>query len=162
MPNIKTGIQKDIQRGNDGEKLVASLLSDLGIKYEFVDKENREFYDIIFWLDRKKYKIEIKYDYFQKKSGNFAIEVFNTYAKKKSGLSITKSNLWIHILDEQTMLITHTSKLKDFCRKNKPAKIIERGGDKNARLWLYPSSSIIGIFKNISGITLENFKIIIQ
>lgn len=153
----RSDIQRDLKRGDEGEQLVASFLSSFNIPFTFVEKSKREFYDIIATINGKKYTFEIKYDYYQKKSGNFAIEVHNTRQDKKSGLSITKSNFWIHILDDDHILLTKTTKLKKFCRENIPFKTIERAGDNNARVLLYKRAAIEPIFVNVVGMGTAEF-----
>lgn len=149
-----TKLNNDIKRGTAGEQLVQDLLDKVGIRYKSVDDKNRAFYDLVIFLPKtQRCTLEVKYDYYQEKSGNFAIEVFNTRSNKKSGLSITKADFWVHILGDKDILLTPVGILKDFCRSNKPTRKIEKAGDNNARIFLYKKDLILPIFVNIQGLS---------
>jgi hypothetical protein len=158
---ISTKLKKNFQQckkdGDKGEKLVKKIFEDIGFKCIPVSIAERLFYDLNIQIKNTAkfgpnyitYKIEVKYDYYFTKSGNIAIEVYNTKQKKKSGLAITKADFWIHILDKENIYITNVCILKDFCRRNKPLKIIDGAGDNNSRLYIYRFEDIKDIFTNI-------------
>ena len=60
----------------------------------------------------------------QKKSGNIAIETYNPVSKKKSGISVTKSDLWAHIAMNQVW-IANTEALKDYIKNNSFMRLLE-------------------------------------
>ena len=92
------------------------------------------------------------------KSGNIAIEVYNPRSKKDSGLSITRSDLWVHIVNNKYW-VAKSKKLKSFVAKNPPLRIIPQGGDGNATLWLYKVETILPkIFHRIDHLTGKEAK----
>ena len=92
-------------------------------------------------------------DLHAKKSGNIAIEIYNPKAKKKSGISITKSDLWAHIAMGEVW-IAKTEAIKDYISNNEGKKI-PYAGDGNATILLYKARKIFNScfsrIDNISG-----------
>src|SRR3972149_731963 len=90
-------MRKQLSQGKDGEDRVYSILYKAGYDPEFVCKAERSFFDI----KCKDFTVEIKNDLRAISSGNVAFEVFNPLSGKNAGLSITKANLWIHIIGDE-------------------------------------------------------------
>lgn len=136
-------IRKDLAIGDVGEKIVMSLLTAVSIQcVQAPGKGRRPSYDLEFCLQDKNYTIEVKYDLYASKSGNVAIEVYNPKSCKNSGLTATKANLWCHIVDGHTYC-AKVSDLHDFVKQNAPFRVICRGGDGNATLYLYKMEHIL-------------------
>lgn len=132
---------KDLNTGKAGENKVIALLTDHNINAKLNDTDNK-YYDLSFTLRRKKIKVEVKNDKMANVTGNIAIEIHNTRSDTPSGLSLTKAHIWAHILNEEVWF-ANTSSLKDYTESVELLKRVERGGDNNARLLIYPKESIL-------------------
>jgi hypothetical protein len=149
-------ISEDIINGEMAEFWLMGILANADfICDKNVDKKTRKYWDIECKSLTHHFKIEVKYDRKCAETGNFAIEVHNPKANRPTGLSITKSELWSHILSQDEILITSVSKLKSFIKKTTPKKVIQFGGDGNAQLWIYPKDDITKIFCNLSKLDNE-------
>lgn len=138
-------VQHDIKIGEAGEKLIISLLHKAKVKADKnEDKKKRSDFDIECGLPHggRTFTIESKYDLYASKSGNIAIEIYNPKTGKPSGLTITKADLWCHIVDNE-IYCTTVAQLKDFVDNNTPVKMVTAGGDDNATLLLFRIDDII-------------------
>src|SRR5690606_11840147 len=103
---------------------------------------------------------EVKNDVYSAKSGNVAIEVFNTRQNKASGLTCTKADLWFHVISN-VVYVTTVEELKKFTNEVKPLRTIGSGGDGNAMLMLYKIEDILEIFEEISDDNhISNYRVI--
>jgi len=138
----KNNTNRDLAIGRSGENRVVEIFDKLGFPSSLNDcYDSRSEFDIASEFKEQEFHTEVKLDLYANKSGNIAIEVFNPQSGKHSGLNITKAHFWFHIVDKP--YLTTVTKLKEYTEKNKPKRIIERGGDGNARLFLYPIPQII-------------------
>lgn len=112
------------------------------------DHSKRSEYDLIL-VDIG--TIEIKNDLYAAKSGNVAIEYFNPKTNQPSGIDITTSDIWCHIIDDK-IYVVKTSILKEFIKTEKPKRIVEKAGDGNANLKLYKIEHIMTILTPIENI----------
>jgi hypothetical protein len=139
------GFIKDLETGSKAEQFVLDLFNQAQVPaFLNEDKRVRPHYDILIAYADDKWTAEIKYDLYAAKSGNIAIEYFNPKSNKPSGLGITKSDFWIHVLtNPEQAFIVRTDHFKSFVAKHKPDRIIPRGGDGNASLLLYKKDFMI-------------------
>lgn len=153
-------IQGDLAKGKEGEKMALHQFTRCGATGGLNDdKETRYEYDIYFELNEKKWTVEVKYDQMANKTGNIAVETFNPKLGKTSGIARTKADLWMHILSESEVYLARVEDLKKFISENEPDKIIDRGGDKNAKLYIYAKKFITKIaFKNIATLSNKQLK----
>lgn len=128
------GFKASLSLGNHGEKLVLETLESFGF---IVEKSSIKEIDIYFEYMDKKFSGECKWDLYSAKSGNFAIETFNTKLCKPSGVMSTIADFWFHIDSSKKIYFCRVSSLKDFINKVKPKREITSGGDNNANLMLY-------------------------
>jgi hypothetical protein len=147
-------IKEDFAKGKEGEDLVKKLLAKADIKCSGNKvRENFSYYDMSSDVGDKSFTVEVKNDLYAEKSGNIAIEIYNPRAKKKSGISITKSDLWAHIAMGEVW-IAKTEAIKDYIRNNEGKKI-PYAGDGNATILLYKARKIFNScfsrIDNISG-----------
>jgi Holliday junction resolvase-like predicted endonuclease len=150
---------KDRAIGQIGEDAAISVFNKLGIHVDKNTNKNRlSHYDLICtapYLYTTTFMVEVKNDVYSVISGNIAIEIGRAYGNQKSGLTITKANLWMHIVG-QDIYITSISKLQQYIKQNKPKRIIESAGDGNAQIMLFEISKIIpSIFTAINGTDIE-------
>jgi len=147
------GILKDMADGDEAEQKVILLLRDCGFTaIKNIDPKTRSFWDIEF--GDMGHTIEVKNDRYALKSGNIAVEIFNPKSMKPSGLTITQADYWVFIVGEEIWL-TKTETLRKFVNDEKPHRIIDAGGDKNATLTLYKKEHIFTIFTRIDNIDIK-------
>ncbi len=147
-------IRKDLDIGSLAERAVMDKLKTAEIASSLVaDKKLRSFYDVIFSLDGIERYIEVKHDVYASRSGNVAIEIFNPKSCKPSGINITKSDFWVHIVNSR-MYICDTASLKKFINDVPPLRTICVGGDNNSSMVLYTMESILDvIFEDITDVS---------
>lgn len=151
----------DLSTGIKGEQKVIDLLKQCNIVCTSNKTSNYDLY-CTWCLYPTTFTIEVKNDIYAYISGNIAIEVFNPRIRRKSGLMITKADLWIQIID-QGVYITDVSLLKTFVLYNKPIKVIKRGGDNNATLHLYAMKHILPVvFIDINKLPVKKMQQVIQ
>jgi hypothetical protein len=146
----------DLKRGNGAQKLVMQLFDNCNLKSEQVDPKgpDRSFWDIITTGRKLSFTTEVKFDEYEARSGNIAIETFNPRLGKPSGIGITKAFFWAHVLVGGVVWLTPVEQLRLFLADNKPKRIIGAGGDGNATLHLYDSGIILpGCFTRIDNLT---------
>tara|TARA_Y100000593_G_C4313310_1_gene339487 strand:+ start:743 stop:1240 length:498 start_codon:yes stop_codon:yes gene_type:complete len=144
-------IKEDLEKGKKGEQMVVSLFKSAGVELEFNrDKSKFKFWDLKSSGIDKQFSIEVKNDIMSVATGNVAIEVSNPRSGKDSGISVTKSDLWVHIVGKE-IWCCRSSELKSFVAKNEPFKIVKYAGDGNATIYLYKKDTIMPkIFTEIS------------
>ncbi len=139
---VKKRFLRDLARGGKAEMLVAHLLEEAGFPTK-ADKKARSEWDLQSEHDTEVITTEVKYDEYENKSGNVAIEVYNPRLGKPSGVTATKAFFWAHVLSGGVIWLTPVKKLKEYLDNHAPRRIIDVGGDKNATLWLYSSKVIL-------------------
>ena len=145
--------------GKLAESYVLRLLNGCGLKAAPVAFAQRSFWDVQaevpnWWgLEDNLLKLEVKHDIYHARTGNIAIEVFNTVSNKPSGLTNTKADLWVCVLHD-SMWIAKTEFLKTFVFDAgiKPKKIVDNAGDGNAMIYLYSDDEILSIFHRVDNL----------
>ena len=153
---------EDVKRGDIGENEVYQLFENCNIKLvsSKTVPEEREFWDFRGNLDLKRiFKIEVKTDEMEEKTNNLAIEYGRIDIKNgevitvPSGIRITKSDLWHHIIyrcGKPLIYSTSVKKLKNFMQRFEPKAIKPIGDGGKSICWLYTNTYIIpSIFKRI-------------
>ena len=140
-------------KGENAEDSVAKILSCLWDVYKASDLEKGRFYDWDLSVAQvgtgyEVFTVEVKYDEMQAKTGNIAIEFYNSKLDRPSGLSATKADLWCHVLKDSTW-ITSVDKLKKLCEETTPFKSFNYAGDENASILLYKTEDVLEIFERI-------------
>lgn len=107
------------------------------------DFSNTRQYDVDVTLRDRVIKFEVKNDVMGVKTGNIAIEYYNSNSNKPSGILSTPADVWCHILGTQIWIINIThfktlihSKMVDY-------RILTKVGDGNADIMLFKSSIIL-------------------
>ena len=134
--------KRDLQVGKAGESLARKKMESLGIKTADADGREADFYIVI--DNYKKFSCEVKYDLYAEKSGNLAIEYFNTKICKPSGIDSTLCHFWIHVLSPDEVYFSTVENLKKFVKSTKPFRDITSGGDQNSAMFLYRKETICG------------------
>lgn len=142
------GFKSSQQLGKEAEDFVIKLFT--RHKYEVSrneDKDTRSEYDLAVSISpKKKVYIEVKLDKMAAQTQNLCIEYYNPKTQKDSGINITKANIYSYtLLDDgnHTVWFSNVNKLKDYLKNTKPKKVINKGGDNNASLYLYPVEKIL-------------------
>lgn len=136
-------IVKDLAEGKNGEIKVKTTLESMGYECEFNnDKAIRSDYDLIITNIGT---VEIKNDIYSARSGNIAIEYWNCKSNKPSGITVTKSDIWCHIIGGN-IFVVKTEELRNFTETAQPKRIIDKAGDGNASLKLYTIEQAMEIF----------------
>jgi len=151
-------IDRDINLGGSAEALVCGLFERCGLKNDIMSPRdaNRAWWDICTCGRGLHFTTEVKFDVYERKSGNIALEVANPKKKMPSGLGITKAVFWAHVLVDDVVWLTTVKQLRQYVADTKPHKHIKVGGDKNAELYLYKSSIILpAIFHRVDNILPE-------
>lgn len=154
--------KRDFALGKNGENLVLKIFKKNNLELELnIDKNKKSDYDALGKIGKKKFSIEIKFDYMAEKTNNLAIEYNNPVKDTPSGIAITKANLWCHIILDMgnpTVWLTSVKKLKQYIKDNKPWKIIDKAGDGNSSIYLYNDLTILyAIFSRIDMLNESDF-----
>jgi|LULG01.1.fsa_nt_gb hypothetical protein len=136
------------QKGKKGEDFAKKVLEGFDILCEKnEDYDKRYDYDLVCEMNGRRFTIEVKFDDKSSSTGNLYIEYHNSKADKPSGVTVTKSDLWIQVLPEEsglkTVWVTSVKSLRDFMEKVEPYKRIAFGGDKNSAGYVYTKEAIL-------------------
>lgn len=164
----KRNFKRDAAIGQVAEKLVSLILDGCGFKTSPVsDIANRKLWDLEAEAPRDLFingviTIEVKHDVYESKSGNIAIETWNSKKNQPAGINVTQAILWAHVLSD-SIWIARVSDLRNFVTSIKPLKTVETAGDGNAFIYLYKSEEILNaIFHRIDKKTVGEVKSKIQ
>ena len=124
-------------------------------KFDLDLKFGEEYEQGLEKLFKTKGKIEVKTERDKWiETGNIAIEI--RYRGKKSGLAITESDWWFHILSEKGkvkgMICLPVEELKNICRvmiKNGTAKKVMGGDDNESEMLLLPIKELTGLIGQV-------------
>lgn len=154
----KRHITSSFAIGKTGENRLKEILQSFGLESESSSHKDRYDYDVRFFMGGRALSVEVKYDLYAKKSGNVAIEYYNTKLGKPSGITVTKAELWSFVFFDKSTYITSTDMLKDYITHHHPVKSVSDGGDKNAALLLYNQKSILNeIFHRVDVMDASSF-----
>ena len=156
--------KRDEAIGKIAENLVSRLMNGCGLETTPVSDVDRKYWDLRVdvpkeWLFKDNhFTIEIKHDVYQARSGNIAIETWNSRKNEPAGIKMTKADLWAHVLSD-SIWIARTGDLRNFIDYVKPIRIIEAAGDGNAFIYLYSSDEILeSIFHRVDKMTVSDLK----
>lgn len=137
----------DRSEGWTGEALLKCILGRAGIPVESnpaTTLEGKAGHDVQFRVNGLPYLAEAKLDKMAAQTGNVALEYWNCRSNTPSGLTSTRSHLWVHIIPAPlSCYIARISDLQSFVKTEKPLRVISRGGDGNASLYLYEMRHIL-------------------
>lgn len=159
-------IQKDLATGSMGENIVTKIFENSQFE---VKKNDGTVDNLIDWdlvcttftgtLFSKIIKLEVKNDLYAEKSGNIAIEFWNSRKNKEAGINATKADLWVHIIPNSGVYITSIKRLKNYIANNPSFRTIFSGGDGNADMYLYKMHDILpAVFVECSKLTPDELR----
>lgn len=146
----------EFKNGANGEEQVINWFASHDIICLKGEKTNK-YFDLSFQYDKKELTIEVKNDVMGAKTGNIALEFWNSRQQSPSGICVTKADFWVHIFKRE-LYITTVTELRKFIKNNDATKIIFSGGDKNANLYIYPATKILSTFQRADSFNTEKFK----
>jgi hypothetical protein len=154
---LKNTFCKASDIGNKGESRVKELFE----KASFVVTKNPEKYNrekMGQWdLRIGEVLVEVKTDAMSEKTGNIAVETFNTKLCKPSGITSTTAQFWCYCFLNGQIWIAKVTTLRSFLGETKPFREIPSGGDDNAYLVLYKRDVILGqCFVRIDNLPVES------
>jgi len=159
--------------GTKGEKFVQVLFRGFGIDCTLHDDAKKNIdYDLKckIWSETKKsgkgFTCEVKYDNMAEKTGNVAIEYYNSKSCKPSGLDATKAKVWIHLVPDGrnvTAWGAPVKGLKEYVKRVLPKKNLTGVGDDNACIYLYDCDVILKeAFVRLDNINEQDLKAAIR
>lgn len=153
--------RRDLAVGGVAEKLVENLFQQHGFSTWHSEPGHKE-YDIGASAGLSLHQnimVEVKYDIYAARSGNIAIEFYNSKLGEASGIDATEADIWAHVLsDPHSIWFSSVKKLKEFIKSNKPFRVITAGGDDNASMYLYKKDFILpSVFHRVDGLTKDEF-----
>ena len=145
---------KDLRVGKEAEQELVDILSAFGGESKLnAVHANRYEYDVecVFTHgdEQKTMTFEVKNDVMSKRTGNLAIEYWNSKQNKPSGLFRTTANFWVHKFNDSLYVIP-VETLKTLTNQQKPDRFISGGGDDNADLMLYQIERLENEMREIS------------
>lgn len=148
--------KKDLRTGHKAENYIMDVLAEAGLPAQAnVDPKHFSDYDLQSVLNGRFFTLEAKYDKYENRSGNIAIEFFNPKTNRPTGIDATKADLWVHVLaNPMSAWVTTVASLRRYIRDYDPIRVIERGGDDNSSMLLYDRETIFkDIFHRLDGRT---------
>lgn len=156
-------IDRTLRIGKKAENFIKNSFEKFDVKCydseegEIKHKHNIDArHDMYIKRNNEKVRIEVKYDIMAEKTGNIAIETWNTKINKPSGLKSTIADIWAVVIPDGpnlTFWLISVKKLKDFVRNTPPKRIIENAGDDNAKIFLYDDYKILKEFTRMDDVT---------
>lgn len=142
---------KDLAFGKEAESELVNYLLSVGFEKVSLnqDMQLRYEYDVIAEYAGKTLTFEVKNDAMSAKTGNIALEYWNSKKNTPSGLYRTTANFWVHKFDG-VLWISPVPELLNFTKTVKPHRMIAGGGDDNADLFLYRKESFKNAVSQIS------------
>tara|TARA_R110002020_G_scaffold144946_1_gene318148 strand:+ start:4218 stop:4706 length:489 start_codon:yes stop_codon:yes gene_type:complete len=143
----KNKFEKDLEQGNNGEKIIMMYLFCQGMKFVSFNDDYR--YDIKMHSEKRNEEVlfEIKTDVYAKDTGNIAIEI--RYKGKPSGISHTEADwfiYWYRDIPFNNVWMIKVKDLKSLIKKSN-FKIVNGGDDNQSQLVLIPRKKYKEYFK---------------
>lgn len=144
----KFNFKNDLKRGQIGENLIKKLFEQKGIKVDTntsKDYKTLKEYDLLL---NNMVKVEVKTDYLLGKTPNFCIEI--ECNNKPSGITSTKSILFIYIAPElKKIYVFKTKDLLKLVNDKKYKRLVNGGEGNRAKLALFPFNTVVNEAKKI-------------
>lgn len=157
---------RDLEEGRAVEAYVRALLAKGGLSPEPNTARTRGAllkYDILFHLDGRKRLAEVKFDRMAARTGNLALEYWNSRQDKASGLLATGADIWVHVLPNPLCVYAvGTEVLFDYVSAHKPLRTVENAGDGNAGLLLYRAADILPAFVGLDVTAPQELSLLIR
>lgn len=137
----KNTFNRTVGAGTFAEKKLIELLTAAGLparKNPATRRTEMIGWDVEAHLADRRFTLEAKFDQYEARSGNVAIEYMNTKKCSPSGINATQADLWVTVLqDPFAVWVARTADLKQWFHTQKPYREISCGGDDNAAMKLF-------------------------
>jgi hypothetical protein len=138
--------KKSVRKGNLAETFVKDFFQKLGVELERNPSKSRAemaLWDLRGTFGQTTFTLEVKWDVMAGKTGNLAVEFYNTRSGKPSGIMATTSDLWVVLTgEEMNGYVARTSVLREYFEKNKGVRDVA-GGDNNSAMRLFRADEIL-------------------
>lgn len=145
MPRPRRGFRSDIRTGAEGEGRFAAVAEQSGLQARRNSARSRKAlsrfdYRVAVPAHDKTVDVEVKYDVYEARSGNVAVEVGNPRAGTPSGLTATTATVWVFVLKDGSVWAARVSDVKRAVERASTddgyVRHIPVAGDDNAELHL--------------------------
>lgn len=145
MPKPRRGFRTDLRTGSEGEGRFAAVAERSGLQARRNAAKTRK------GLSRFDYRVpvpahdvtvdvEVKYDVYEARSGNVALEVGNPKSGTVSGLAATTAAVWVFVLKDGSVWAARVADLRRAVARAAPedgyVRHVPVAGDDNAELHL--------------------------
>jgi uracil-DNA glycosylase family 4 len=148
--------------GKIAEEYTSRLLQSAEIQCEFNEDISKLIeYDLLCKMGKKKFTVEVKFDVKSAQTGNICCEVWNTKKDEPSGIYASTADIFVYVLNDGPNMVAfaiNRLKLLSYIETVKPKRVIDCGGDDNAKLFLYPDLQILNEFTQIDNLTAVKLK----
>lgn len=145
MKTTREKFAKDLKIGREGEDRVIQVLAEADLYcVRNSTTQDLQGHDLLFWFHPRERRLEVKYDIYESKSGNVALEYYNPRKRMPSGINATKSDIWVFVLKDGAVWACRTDDLKKHFREKPCYRDIGCGGDDNASMKLYKREQLFG------------------
>jgi hypothetical protein len=131
---------KNKKEGEYGERVFTSVLKRAGLpatRNMSSKKEELLKWDVATEINGVKLTAEVKFDIYEARTGNVAIEYYNTRSCKDSGINATEANLWVFVLADDSVWACNVKALRQHFNQSPGVRDVINGGDGNASFRLY-------------------------
>lgn len=141
---------RDFEVGATAEQYVAWLLQRAG--YSVARSTGRDSdKDLCVSRGGLSCTIEVKFDRMSGATGNLAIEFWNPRSDLPSGITATRADYWVYVLEKPLVAyLVSVRSLVDFMAATQPLKSVRYAGDGNASIHLYKLESLFPILGTLS------------
>lgn len=137
-------MKRSLAAGQAGERLLLSRLTGAGLECG-LNTGARHSHDLWFRLGGRRWLVECKFDFAAARTGNLALEFWNTRQWQPSGLWRTRADLWCHLVPEagrEQVFLARVADLRAW--HGQDMGDVRDGGDDNSRMSLYPRARLEG------------------
>lgn len=146
---------ESLDRAAPSEAWAFDFLSWCGLSPE---RDSQAGHDLLFRLGRRLLRAEVKHDFLVDRTGNVALELWNTRRGAPSGLSATCADLYLYVLGaggSSGLWAASVPALKRFVDGCGDYREHEHAGDGNARVRVYKKNTFLAPFSRLDLLTKD-------
>jgi len=147
--------EDSLSRARPAEDWALGYLSWCGLSPE---RDSRAGHDLLFRLGRLVLRAEVKHDFLVDRTGNVALELWNSRRGAPSGLTATRADVYLYALGDgggSGLWAAAVTTLKAFVEWCNDYSLYERAGDGNARVRVYKKNTFLTPFYRLDLLTKE-------
>jgi hypothetical protein len=150
------GFRRDVAVGGVGERALVGVLAGAGLEAaqnKATKRSELARWDVEFRLAGRRVTAEVKTDLYEARTGNVAVEFFNSRSGKPSGIAATAADLWVVVLADGGVWAARTAALKGYFDSQPCVREVHGAGDGNASLRLFRRAELFAaVFKRLDGL----------